>query len=151
MRFRPLWLLFMLGLLPLLLSPLRAGEFFATRNLLLNHDLYKLEIAHSRAQRRQGLMHRTSIARDGGMLFLYDRPGDYRIWMKNTLIPLTVIWLDAQARIIDIRLLRPCQQIQCPVYGVDRPVRYILELHPERRDRFMIGQSLPELLKIVPE
>jgi len=92
-------------------------------------------------------MHRQSIARDGGMLFLYDQPGNYRIWMKNTLIPLTVIWLDEQARISGIKLLQPCRQIRCPVYGVKTPTRYILELHQDRRLDFKPGQQLTDLLQ----
>jgi uncharacterized membrane protein (UPF0127 family) len=142
MRF---WLILAMGFA---VTQVAAGEFFATRNVLLNHQLFKLEIAHSRAQRRQGLMHRKSIARDGGMLFLYDRPGDYRIWMKNTLIPLTVIWLDEDARVIGTRLLQPCRQLRCPVYGVDRPSKFIVELHPDRRQDFKPGQQLPALLAL---
>ena len=138
-------LLLLLGLTAL---PLFAGDFFATRNVLLNHQLYKLEIACSRAQHQRGLMFRKSIARNGGMLFVYDRPGDYRFWMKNTLIPLTVIWLDAQAKIIGIKLLQPCRQVNCPVYGVDRPSQYIIELHPDRRKEFKPGQRLPALLML---
>ena len=135
-------------LLGFIATQVAAGEFFATRNVLLNNQLYQLEIAKTHAQRRQGLMHRKFIARNAGMLFLYDRPGNYRIWMKNTLIPLTVIWLDDDAKIIGTRLLQPCKQIRCPVYGVERPSKFIIELHPERRQNFKPGQRLPALLSL---
>ncbi len=126
--------------------PALAGERFARADLVLNHRLYHLEIARTAAQRRQGLMYRPSIARDGGMLFVYARPGDYRIWMKNTLVPLSVIWLDAAAQVIDVKLLQPCRQLYCPVYGVKQASSFILELHPDQRKRFKPGQRLKELL-----
>ena len=129
-------------------APSLAGEFFATRNVQLNNQLFKLEIAESFEQRRQGLMYRKQIARNGGMLFMYQRPGNYRIWMKNTLIPLSVIWLDENATITGIKLLQPCRQIRCPVYGVKAPTRFIIELHPDQRSNFKVGQRLPALLEI---
>ncbi len=130
----------------MLSQPATASDSFARENLVLNHRLYHLEIARTVSQRRQGLMYRQSIARDGGMLFEYARPGDYRIWMKNTLVPLTVIWLDAAAKIIDVKLLLPCRQLHCPVYGVKRASLFILELHPDQRKQFKPGQQLKGLL-----
>ena len=122
-----------------------ALQTFPSQRIELKQKSYVIELADTNARRTQGLMYRKQLARDAGMLFIYARPGDYRIWMKNTLIPLTVIWLDAQARIIEIKLLQPCRIENCPVYAAAVPSNYILELHPAEQGRFNIGDQLPLL------
>ena len=89
---------------------------------------YQIEVARTSAQRRQGLMHRSSLDRHGGMLLVYRRTGDHRIWMKNMRIALRVYWIDDAARVIEMQRLEPCQQSPCPVYFASQPSRYVLEL-----------------------
>ena len=89
---------------------------------------YRVEVARTSAQRRQGLMHRSSLDRHEGMLLVYRKTGDHRIWMKNMRIALRVYWIDDDARVIDMQRLEPCQQSPCPVYFASKPSRYVLEL-----------------------
>lgn len=102
---------------------------FETAPLLINGVEYRVEIAASGQQRQQGLMFREELALRQGMLFVYPYAGNYRIWMKNTLIPLRVIWLDEDARVLGIQLLPPCKQDPCASYGVSEPSKYIIELN----------------------
>lgn len=104
---------------------------FDTERLVLNGKEYELEIARSTQQRLHGLMYREQLDKRQGMLFLYPRSGSHRIWMKNTLIPLTVIWIDDTGTIIGIKKLPPCTADPCPSYGVAKPSKYILELSAE--------------------
>ncbi len=104
---------------------------FDTGRLVLNGEEYELEIARSLQQRLHGLMYREQLDNRQGMLFIYPRSGSHRIWMKNTLIPLTVIWIDDTGTIIDIKTLGPCTADPCPSYGVAKPSKYILELSAE--------------------
>ena len=101
---------------------------FEKEKLILGGEEYILEIARSASQRNHGLMFRDQLNHRHGMLFIYPRPGLHRIWMKNTLIPLTVVWVDEDNKVIGIRNLPPCTYDPCPSYGVSAPSKYILEL-----------------------
>ncbi|MEP4038826.1 DUF192 domain-containing protein [Pseudophaeobacter sp.] len=64
---------------------------------------FTVEIADDEAERAQGLMFRESMARGAGMLFVYPNPQRAAFWMKNTLIPLDIIFLDETGRVIQIQ------------------------------------------------
>ena len=115
---------------------------FPVADIQLNGKSYRLEIADNAHRKTQGLMFRTTLAPDAGMLFVYDEPQQLNIWMKNTLIPLAVLWLDEQATIIDIRILYPCRTQHCPSYGPQQQSQYVVELHPTAYRLFKAGDSL---------
>jgi len=60
------------------------------------------ETATTSQEKRRGLCCRQSLQHDSGMLFVYETPGDYRFWMKDTLIPLDIIWIDSAKTIVHI-------------------------------------------------
>jgi uncharacterized membrane protein (UPF0127 family) len=79
----------------------------------------------------RGMMFRTSLAADHGMLFLHRGPGNYSYWMYRTLIPLDIIWMDSSKRIVEIvPNAQPCktEASQCPKYGGHELAQYVLEL-----------------------
>ena len=94
----------------------------------IDTDSYRIELARTPAQRRQGLMHRQHLDRYAGMMLLYPQPGDHRIWMKNMSIALRVYWIDGDFTVIDSQRLEPCRQDPCPVYSAARFSKYVLEL-----------------------
>ncbi len=65
------------------------------------HD-FRIELAVTPDQRAQGLMHRKALAPDAGMLFVYARPGEVAMWMKNTLISLDMMFISAEGEIVRI-------------------------------------------------
>jgi uncharacterized protein len=87
------------------------------------------ELAVSDAQRARGLMNREMILADQGMLFVFDEEAVHSFWMKNTLVPLDMLWLDRDRTIIHIeREAPPCKADPCPSYGPGKPALYVLEL-----------------------
>ena len=108
-----------------------AAATFDRSRLVINGVEYSIEVAKTSRQRSQGLMFRESLDIREGMLFVYPQSGNHRIWMKNTLIPLSVIWLDDNETVIEVRILPPCKFDPCPSYGVSRPAKYIIELSSE--------------------
>jgi uncharacterized membrane protein (UPF0127 family) len=70
------------------------------------HSL-KVEVVSSDADRARGLMHRQSMGRNDGMLFIFDEPAYHAMWMKDTLIPLSVAFVDAQGTILNILDMEP--------------------------------------------
>jgi uncharacterized membrane protein (UPF0127 family) len=88
-----------------------------------------VEVASDDATREQGLMYRDHLAADRGMVFLFAQAGEYPFWMKNTLIPLDMIWMDAQHRIVHIaRDVPPCKADPCPNYPPNAQASSVLEL-----------------------
>ena len=105
-----------------------------TTEIKLGHTSYQVELALTPAQRRKGLMHREQLAKNAGMLLVYPKSGDHRVWMKNMQISLRVLWIDDRFRVIHIMRLEPCQLSPCPVFSAPAPARYILELSDDRHD-----------------
>lgn len=83
------------------------------------------ELAVTVPARMQGLMYRTSLAPNRGMLFVYERPAMECMWMKNTLIPLSVAFFDQAGRLINIERMQPqTEDSHC----TQRPASYALEM-----------------------
>ena len=90
----------------------------------------QVEIARTPMERNRGLMFRTSLPEDHGMLFIFDRPGSNQFWMKNTFISLDIVWMDDRKRIIHIEYqVPPCTLDPCPVYGPSTDSHYVLEVN----------------------
>ncbi len=88
---------------------------------------FKVELAETPAQMTQGLMFRTSLAPDAGMLFDYQQPTVATMWMRNTLIPLDMLFVDAQGRIVNIHERAVPQSHD--VIAAAAPVRAVIELN----------------------
>lgn len=67
----------------------------------------EVEVAATQGQRAQGLMNRVSMPESHGMLFVYPSPAYFCMWMKNTKIPLSVAFIDAQGRVVNIADMAP--------------------------------------------
>lgn len=88
-----------------------------------------VEVVSDQLTRAQGLMFRSSLGNDRGMLFVFPETAAHSFWMKNTLIPLDIIWIDEGGAIVHIaRDVPPCKADPCPSYPPKAAARYVLEL-----------------------
>jgi len=102
------------------LAPLPATQLSAGMHLI------RAEVADSMEARMQGLMYRKSMAQNAGMVFVFDENAAHCMWMKNTLIPLSVAFIDQSGEIINIADMQPhSEQSHC----ASRPARYALEMN----------------------
>lgn len=108
-------------------------------------DIY-VEIADSPDGWQQGLMYRAALAQDHGMLFVFPGSDMRSFWMKNTEIPLDMIFLDENMVVINVEPASPCVSDPCPLYNSAAPARYVLELNQGASERFGIrkGKILAE-------
>ena len=87
------------------------------------------ELALTDEERQRGLMYREKMNPDQGMLFIFEEEGYYSFWMANMKLPLDILWLDKERRIVHIeKRVPPCRQFPCPSYSPKSPARYVLEL-----------------------
>jgi uncharacterized membrane protein (UPF0127 family) len=87
--------------------PALADVSFKTSSVKVAGHPLKVELAIEEPQRIQGLMFRKTLGRDDGMVFLFDEPGYHSMWMKNTLIPLSVAFIDKDGVILNILDMEP--------------------------------------------
>ena len=94
-------------------------------------ERYSVEIADDEAERARGLMFRDAMPADHGMLFIHEREEPQSYWMKNTHIPLDILYFDDQRRLVSQqRDVPPCNLGNaCPPYPSNAPARYVLELN----------------------
>lgn len=89
----------------------------------------RAEVASTGQQRETGLMFRKSLGRNEGMLFLFPDLAVRNFWMKNTLIPLDMIFISENLTIIRIHHAVPCTTDPCPTYSSGEPAKYVLEVN----------------------
>ncbi|MFN3715884.1 MAG: DUF192 domain-containing protein [Thiobacillus sp.] len=93
--------------------------------LTVGGQTIQVELATTPAARERGLMGRTHLAADSGMLFVFDAPGRHCFWMRDTLLPLAIAFIDAQGRVVHRTDMQPrTDTLHCP--PVD--ARYALEI-----------------------
>ncbi|MGZ5307517.1 MAG: DUF192 domain-containing protein [Actinomycetota bacterium] len=107
------------------------------RSVILHGDQGSVHVAveeaDTAAQRQQGLMGRTSLGANEGMVFLFgdvaQGPVTSEFWMKDTLIPLSIAFWDEGGRIVGIQDMDPCVEDPCPTYGSPKPYVGALEVN----------------------
>lgn len=97
-----------------------------TTQLTAGMHLVRAEIADEESERQIGLMHRPSMPANDGMVFVFERPEVQCFWMRNTLLPLSIAFLDDEGRIVNIEEMKPqTDDSHCS----KKPVRFVLEMN----------------------
>ncbi|TCI06624.1 DUF192 domain-containing protein [Dyella soli] len=111
----------------------------------LHGQRFSTEFATTDASREHGLMMRTQLAADHSMLFVFAQDDQRWFWMKNTLIPLDILYFDGNRKLVSVQAnVPPCKADPCPSYPSDLPARYVLELPAGTAGRIgaMVGDEL---------
>ena len=118
-----------------------------TVTLRLHEHAFSAEVAADDLSRAQGLMNRTHLAAGSGMLFVFRHSDQRWFWMKNTLIPLDILFFDSSRKLVSMQTdVPPCRQDPCPTYPSEEPARYVLELAAGTAAR--IGARIGDQLSI---
>ena len=115
-----------LALVFVLAGPTSAAEFPRT-TLRLDGTQFRPELALTSDQRSLGLMNRRKAPKDG-MLFVFPEAESGGFWMRNTLVPLTIVFFDSRGRVVRRMRMTPCRRDPCAIYDPGRMYRYALEL-----------------------
>ena len=118
------------------------------------NQTFNVEIADTAIKRTVGLMNRTSLPEKSGMLFVFDQEGVVGFWMKNTLIPLDMVFISEESRdgqgpsraiykkIVNIkRNAQPCKVLDCESYSSGEPVKYVIEINGGLADKLGIKEG----------
>jgi uncharacterized membrane protein (UPF0127 family) len=104
-----------------------------------DNSCVEAELALTQEDRLIGLMNRTFLPENEGMLFIFDKESIHKFWMKNLFINLDVIWLNDMGRIIHIdKNVMPCDEY-CKSFGPELPVKFVLEVNGLYTDRHNIN------------
>lgn len=115
----------------------------ACQSVVGYHELnIPIEIADTEEERTQGLMDRESL--EGGMLFIFEEENYLNFWMKNTLIPLDIIFLDKNYKILNIQNAVPCKEEPCELYPSAGKAKYVLEVNAgfAQEENLIVGEKL---------
>lgn len=117
-------------LLMMLVHPLVACATERMPWVELKGQRFVVELADTDASRERGLMFRDALPEDQGMLFVFDQTQPLAFWMRNTRIPLDILYFDDDLKLVSMAEgVPPCTTQQCPSYPSDAPARFTLELN----------------------
>jgi uncharacterized membrane protein (UPF0127 family) len=128
--------------------------FYKTYDSLHNRAMFggvslKLDYATTEGEREKGLGGRTNIPEDYGMLFIFPKDSKYGFWMKDTLVPLDIFWLNAQGQVVSMAT-EVATSTYPSVFYPTMPARYVLETISGFAKRHAIATGTPLLLKSFP-
>jgi uncharacterized membrane protein (UPF0127 family) len=86
-----------------------------------------VEVADDTEEQRRGLMGVEHLPAGQGMAFVWREPVQSTFWMKDTLVPLSIAFVDESGRVIDVLDMQPCETDTCPTYGVNEPYVFAIE------------------------
>lgn len=104
----------------------KKNKFPDSLGIFINNSGYYLEVAQTPIQREKGLSNRDELCFNCGMLFVFNKEGIYPFWMKDTHIPLDMIWLDSNYKIV--KIITAVKTDSTDQYSNDQPAKYVIEL-----------------------
>ena len=91
---------------------------------------FNVEVARTERTRNEGLMYRRYLPKISGMLFVFPHEDKHAFWMKNTYIPLDIIWINRLGKIVWVsENTPPCRVDPCPIFKTPVAAKYVLEIN----------------------
>jgi len=122
--------------------------FFVGNNkedkVCFSSDCVNVKISDDSSERQRGLMFVSFLEESKGMLFVFEKNGLHGFWMKNTLIPLDIIWISEDYDVVNVETAEPCEEDPCPVYVPEKEARYVLEVNSgwANRNEIRVGDEV---------
>jgi uncharacterized membrane protein (UPF0127 family) len=105
-------------------------------DLKIDKNIIKAEVASTVSSQQLGLMYRKSMPEQNGMLFVFEQKAGHCFWMKNTLLPLSIAFIDDEGKIVNIEEMKPqSEENHCPL----KPIRYALEMNSNWFEKRQLG------------
>ena len=101
-----------------------------------------IEIVDTNQERQKGLMYREELCDDCGMLFVFEREDFHSFWMKNTYIPLDIVFINSGLEIVEILHAVPCIEDICESYIPKEKALYVLEVNYRKFNEDAIGKKV---------
>ncbi len=127
---KQVWLFFVVSLCFLYQAFAQAPQNFDKKKIILGGRTITVEVADTDPKRERGLMGRTTLADNTGMIFIFEDERVLSFWMKDTLIPLDIGYFDKTKTLIDIQVMQPISPIEKvpKIYPSKKPAQYALEM-----------------------
>jgi len=107
----------------------------------IKNNCFAVELAKTDGERQKGLSNRTSLDKNTGMLFIFPEIGIYNFWMKDTLIPLDIIWINENKIVYIERNAQPCLETFCPIFNPNQTANYVLEINGNLTTEYNISEA----------
>jgi uncharacterized membrane protein (UPF0127 family) len=105
----------------------------------INNNCFQVSLAITEQERQKGLMFVNELKEKEGMLFIFQEESIHQFWMKNTLIPLDIIWINSSLDIVDIAHAYPCKEDEsCIILIPKSESLYTLEINANLTDKYNI-------------
>lgn len=114
--------------------------------VIINNQKFSVEVARTQSQQEKGLSGRGHLDHNSGMLFVFEKSDIYSFWMKDTLVPLDIIWIDNN-QIVEMTTLNPPIGDNIPEYTPKNKAKYVLELPAGTKERYNFKAGDPVEIK----
>ncbi len=115
---------------------------FDKKYVEVNGEKIFVEVADSEEEREKGLMFMEELCENCGILFIFEEERTHSLWMKNTLIPLDMIFINSNRKVVDVLHALPCSEEPCRIYTTREKALYVLETNYQKFNSTLIGKDI---------